>query len=153
MGLLRRGWLTGPLSRVGVGESTAQRANMGANDDGVESSFSRNALLYYLRLHDMQGGSYNVGIRGQSDMRKLILQRQFVFVIYERMVGGGEPACVRRRTRRQRAGKRRSCVPQRCSKNEISCKHGFELTRIEGSYAHRCSYMKSILIKCFAGRF
>ena len=101
----------------------------------------------------MQGGSYNVGIRGQSDMRKLILQRQFVFVIYERwsavesrLVFGVEL------DGRERVNGEVVCRSN-AQKNEIRCKHGFELTRIEGSYAYRCSYMKSILIKCFAGRF
>ena len=36
-------------------------------------------------------------------------------------------------------------------KNQICREHGFELIRIENTYARRYQFMKEILIKYFAG--
>ena len=83
----------------------------------------------------------------------LFYSGRFDFVIYEKMVGGGElPVFAIELDGKEHVSD--EVVRRRdAQKNEICRKHGFELVRIENSYARRYSYMKSILIEYFTGRF
>lgn len=83
----------------------------------------------------------------------LFYSGRFDFVIYEELVDGREmPVFAIELDGKEHVDD--EVVRRRdAQKSEICRKHGFELVRIENSYARRYSYMKSILIEYFTGRF
>ena len=83
----------------------------------------------------------------------LFYSGRFDFVIYEKLVDGREmPVFAIELDGKEHVDD--EVVRRRdAQKNGICRKHGFELVRIENSYARRYSYMKSILIEYFTGRF
>ena len=76
---------------------------------------------------------------------------RFDFVVYERQPGTKIDIPILAIELDGREHQENSVVMERDRKKNLICKqHGFELIRIENSYARRYQFMKDILMKYFA---
>lgn len=79
----------------------------------------------------------------------LFYSGRFDFVVYERVFGNGEIPILAIELDGKEHMEDEAVRKRDRKKNEICRKHGFELIRIENSYARRYNYIKDILINYF----
>lgn len=87
---------------------------------------------------------------GDERYKELFDTGRFDFVVYEKVPGGRTPILAVELDGREHRGD--GYVQERDRKKQEICReHGFELIRVENSYARRYYYMKEILARYFQG--